>query len=70
MPPKQRKINVERQNFINACVIDKVMENEYHSETQRYAVCRDLWNNRKNEAKANKEKVIWEPPNDRGFLLI
>ena len=70
MPPKQKKVNIEKQEFINACVLDKVMVNEYHSEDQRYQICKSMWSRRKVEAKANKEKAVWESPDDRGFLLI
>lgn len=38
--------NEDREDFIERCMSDQTMENEYEDEEQRHAVCRRLWEER------------------------
>jgi len=46
MPIPKPKTTETEKEFIQRCMIDRVMVNEYKNKDQRYAVCKQAYNER------------------------
>gem|GEM_PF-927228 len=53
--PKPQK-GQKKQDFLDSCMANSVMNNEYPSEKQRYAICNSLWQ-KKEENNMDKENI-------------
>lgn len=57
-----------KKTFLQDCMEDSTMNEEFSNSSQRYAVCLNIWN-RHNKSKGNNEEIKWESINNKGFLL-
>jgi len=46
MPIPKPKLNEKREQFIDRCMADSTMKNEFKNRAQRMAVCAKQWVNR------------------------
>lgn len=53
MPIPKPKKKESREDFIDRCMGDSVMNDEYPNESQRLAICSSQWRKR-NESKTSK----------------
>lgn len=60
MPMPKPKNSESKDEFLNRCMADSVMTDEYGDESQRYAVCNTLWDEKKDLKfiKFNSDNVI------------
>ena len=45
MPLPKPKKNESKKDFLDRCMADSIMNEEYEEEDQRYAVCNSIWDN-------------------------
>jgi DNA-directed RNA polymerase subunit RPC12/RpoP len=50
MPLPKPKDDESKDDFLDRCMGDEAMQDEYPDETQRYAVCNDLWEKKETNA--------------------
>ncbi|MDB4665006.1 hypothetical protein OAE97_01515 [Verrucomicrobia bacterium] len=65
MPIPKPKKGEKRQEFINKCMSDEVMTDEFPSQKQRAAICF----NQMKRAQASDESLDWEDHSDDIFII-
>lgn len=59
MPLPKPKKNESHDDFMDRCMSDNVMKEEYEDEKKRYAVCQTQWDNsRSNEASPIERRIL------------
>jgi len=54
--PKPRE-NESHDEYMQRCMSDDEMVNQFPDSSQRYAVCQSYWDNKKSEEKTEKEGI-------------
>ena len=51
MPLPKPEPNEKEDKFLDRCMSDKIMNQEYKDAGQRYAVCKSLWKSNKEDSE-------------------
>jgi len=58
MPIPNKKNNESKKEFLSRCMGDEVMNDEFTSANQRYAVCRSKWKKKKTNASEDYDPEV------------
>jgi hypothetical protein len=58
MPIPNKKDNESKKEFLSRCMGDEVMNDEFTSANQRYAVCKSKWKRRKSKANEDSDPEV------------
>lgn len=47
MPMPKPKNDESKDDFLNRCMSDSVMNDEYEDDSQRYAICNNIWDDKR-----------------------
>ena len=64
MPLPKPRDNETKKDFLDRCMGEKSMVDEYDDEKQRYAICNSQWDNRDEERTANEHECRLKDPAD------
>lgn len=54
MPIPQPRPTEEREQFINRCMGDNTMVEEYPNNAQRFAICASVWREKSDDARSSQ----------------
>lgn len=70
MPLPNPARDEDKEEFLHRCMADDTMTGEYPGQDQRYAVCLDLWNRRKNMLSDKSIQGTLKKKEDGKFSII